>query len=63
MKIELTREEMDILVASLSEWAAKVENGTKTTPVELGSEGYLNRASRRSEAEALIRRLRVARNL
>jgi hypothetical protein len=61
MNVELSRDELDALITSLQQWVNAIESGTPAMPA--GSRNaYLARRERRRVPEALLEKLRAARN-
>jgi hypothetical protein len=61
MNVELMREEVNMLISSLQHWVNNTENGTRTSPAEVGPEAYQARKQRRAPVDALLEKLREAR--
>lgn len=62
MNVELSRDELDALITSLQQWVNAIESGTPAMPAEVGRDAYLARRERRRVPEALLEKLRAARN-
>ncbi|HEV3051123.1 MAG TPA: hypothetical protein VGX50_12490 [Longimicrobium sp.] len=60
MTVELTGEELNMLISSLQHWVDKIENGTPSSPAEVGRDAYLARQQRRAPVDALLQKLRDA---
>lgn len=60
MNVELTGEELGMLISSLQHWVDKIENGTVSSPAEVGREAYLARQQRRAPVDALLQKLYTA---
>lgn len=62
MNVDLTGDELGMLISSLQHWVDKIENGTLSSPAEVGRDAYLARKQRRAPVDALLQKLRDVRH-